>query len=78
MSDTSPEFQRLIDERYRSLAPEERLRLCTQMFDFARELVEASLAPGLDEYERKRQITERIYGREFADRVLPVKGVPCT
>ncbi|MFM9972406.1 MAG: hypothetical protein ACKVQK_28830 [Burkholderiales bacterium] len=73
MRDTSPEFQKFVDEQYRRLTPGERVRLCTEMFDAARTLVESSLPPGLDEYERKRRITERFYGSEFADRVFPPK-----
>ncbi|MSQ52716.1 MAG: hypothetical protein EXR28_12595 [Betaproteobacteria bacterium] len=73
MQDTSPEFQKFVDGQYRRLTPAERVRLCTEMFDAARTLVESSLPPGLDEYERKRRITERFYGAEFADRVFPPK-----
>jgi hypothetical protein len=41
------------------------------MFETARILVESSLPPGLSDRERKRMITERFYGREFAERVFP-------
>src|SRR5687767_10761030 len=71
MRDIAPEFQQFVDAQYRALAPAERVRLCTEMFDAARALVEASLPPGLSDYERKRRITERFYGREFAVRVFP-------
>jgi len=71
MRDTTPEFQRLVDAQYARLAPGERVRLCTEMFDAARTLVESSLPAGLSEYERKRQLTERLYGAEFANRVFP-------
>ena len=71
MGDTTPEFQQFVNAQYRRLTPGDRVRLCTEMFDAARALVESSLPPGLSEYERKRRITERFYGREFADRVFP-------
>lgn len=71
MGDTPPEFQAFVDEQYRRLTPAMRVRLCTEMFDAARVLVESSLPPGLSEHERKRRITARFYGPEFADRVLP-------
>lgn len=71
MLDTSPEFQKFVDDQYRRLTPGERVRLCTEMFDAARSLAESTLPPGLDEYERKRRITERFYGAEFANRVFP-------
>jgi hypothetical protein len=72
MQDTTSEFQRFVDEQYRRLTPGERVRLCTEMFDAARSLAESSLPRDLSEYERKRRITERFYGSEFADRVFPV------
>ena len=72
MRDTSTEFQRFVDEQYRRLTPGERVRLCTEMFDAARSLVESSLPRELCGFERKRRITERFYGPEFANRVFPV------
>ena len=57
MQDTTPEFQRFVDEQYRRLTPGERVRLCTEMFDAARSLVESSLPRALSGYERKRRIT---------------------
>ena len=73
MRDTTSEFQAFVDEQYRRLTPGERVRLCTEMFDAARSLVESSLPRDLSAYERKRRITERFYGAEFANRVLPVE-----
>ncbi len=72
MPDTTPEFRRFVDAQYRRLTPDERVRLCTEMFDAARSLAESTLPPGLGEYERKRRITERFYGAEFANRVFPI------
>lgn len=71
MNDTTPEFQAFVDDQYRRLPPGERVWLCTEMFDFARDLVESSLPAGLSELERKRWITERFYGAEFARMVFP-------
>lgn len=73
MRDTTPEFQRFVDAQYRRLSPGERVRLCTEMFDAARTLVESALPPDLSDRERKRRITERFYGTEFASRVFPVE-----
>jgi hypothetical protein len=73
MRDTTPEFQRFVDAQYRRLTPGERMRLCAEMFDTARMLVESGLPAGLSERERKRRITERFYGIEFANRVFPVE-----
>jgi hypothetical protein len=73
MRDTTPEFKEFVDEQYRRLTPGERVRLCTEMFDAARVLVESSLPRELSGDERKRRITERFYGSELADRVFPAK-----
>jgi hypothetical protein len=72
MQDTTPEFQRFVEAQYRRLTPGERVRLCTEMFDAARTLVESGLPPGLSDRERRRRITERFYGTEFANRVFPL------
>jgi hypothetical protein len=72
MRDTTPDFQSFVDEQYRRLTPGERVRLCTEMFDTARVLVESSLPRELKGDERKRRIVERFYGAEFANRVFPV------
>lgn len=74
MRDTTPDFQRFVDAQYARLTSGERVRLCTVMFDAARALVESSLPEGLSEYERKRQLTERFYGSDFANRVFPPTG----
>lgn len=71
MRDTSSEFQEFVDNQFRRLTPGERVNLCTEMFDAARSLVESALPRDLSEYERKRRITERFYGSEFANRVFP-------
>ena len=73
MRDTTPEFQAFVDEQYLRLTPGERVRLCTEMFDAARSLVESSLPRDLSGVERKRRITERFYGPEFANRVFPLE-----
>jgi len=36
-----------------------------QMFDSAREMVKASLSPGLSKAEQRRQLFKRLYGREL-------------
>jgi hypothetical protein len=73
MRDTSPEFEQFVAAQYRRLTPAERVRLCTEMFDAARVLVESSLPPGLGDRERKRRITARFHGAEFAHRVFPAE-----
>ena len=72
MNDTSREFARMIAERYASMRPEERVRIASEMFDTARELVLASLPPKLTPAERRYRLCERLYGelavRAFAGR----------
>lgn len=66
MDDTTPEFRHLMRERFRALAPAERVAMCAAMFDTARALVEASLPADLDPRERRYRICRRFYG-ELAD-----------
>jgi len=70
MNDTTPEFAKLVRQRFLALAPAERVSLCADMFETARALVEASLPPGFDPIERRRQICRRFYG-ELADKAFP-------
>jgi hypothetical protein len=72
MRDTTPEFARFVAARYQRLTPAERVRLCTEMFDAARVLVESGLPPDLGDRERRWRITARIYGADFANRVFAV------
>ena len=67
MDDTTAEFKRVMDERFARLEPYERVRMCLEMFDTARALVEASLPPDLDPVERRKLVCRRFYG-EIADR----------
>jgi len=69
-SDTTPEFEKLVRERFLALAPAERVSMCADMFETARALVEASLPPELDPIERRRRICRRFYG-DLADKVFP-------
>ena len=35
MQDTTPEFRKLVEEGYARMSPEDRVRICTEMFDTA-------------------------------------------
>ena len=70
MNDTTPEFAKLLRQRFLALASADRVSMCADMFDTARALVEASLPPGLDLIERRRRICRRFYG-DLADRAFP-------
>ena len=70
MQDTSPEFRKLVAECFAGMAAEERVRVCTEMFDTARALAEASLPKDLDAAEKRFRICERFYG-DLAARAYP-------
>ena len=70
MQDTTSEFRKRVEEGYASMTPEERVRICTEMFDTARALVESSLPEALDPAERRYRICERLYG-DLAARAFP-------
>lgn len=69
MQDTTLEFRRMVEEGYAGMTPEERVRVCTEMFDTARALAEASMPGDLDPAERRFRICERFYG-ELAKRAF--------
>ena len=64
-TDTPPEIERMIRDKIMALSGEERFIMGAQMFDAAREVVKASLPPGLSEAEQPRQLFERFYGDEL-------------
>lgn len=70
MQDTTPEFRKLVEEGYARMAPAERVRVCTEMFDTAVALAEASMPEGLDPAERRFRLCERFYGA-LAARAFP-------
>ena len=62
MNDTSPEVEEIVREMMMERSGEERFVMGTMMFDVARELIIASLPPGLPPKEFKRSLFQRIYG----------------
>lgn len=65
MTDTLPEIERIMRDKLMARSGEERFVMGAQMFDSAREMVKASLPPGLSETEQRRQLFKRIYGMEI-------------
>ncbi len=65
MSDASPEIERIVRDKLMARSGEERFVMGAQMFDSAREMVKASLPPGLSETEQRRQLFKRLYGKEI-------------
>ena len=60
-------MEALYRELLSRLTPEERVIRGAAMFDAAREIILASLPPGLSPEERTRQLYERIYGEPLPD-----------
>jgi hypothetical protein len=65
MTDTPPEIEEMLRDKLMAHSDEERFIMGAQMFDSAREMVKASLPPGLSEAEQRRQLFERFYGDEL-------------
>jgi hypothetical protein len=65
MTDTAPEIGRIMRDKLMARSGEERFVMGAQMFESAREMVRASLPPGLSEAEQRRQLFQRIYGKEL-------------
>ncbi len=64
MTDTSPEFTRLFEEKLRGLTPYERLEMASSMFESAREIVTASIKsahPSICERDLKKELFLRFY-----------------
>ena len=70
MSDTTPEFQRMVDDRCRAMTPEDRARLASQMYDTARTIIESSLPPGLTREERRLAVMRRLYDGELPEEAM--------
>jgi len=70
MTDTSPEFQKMVDDRYRAMTPEERVRIASGMYDTARLIVESSLPSGLSREERRLAVIRRFYEGELPEAAL--------
>ena len=65
MTDTPPAVERIMRDKIMERSGEERFIMGAQMFDSAREMVKASLPPGLSKTEQRRQLFKRIYGKEL-------------
>ena len=65
--DTTPEFRQLMRQCFEAVGSARRVRMCADMFETARRIVEASLPENLDPAERRYRICKRFYG-DLADR----------
>lgn len=71
MNDTSPEAEALLKAHYASMTGSERALMALQMFETAQQIVLSSLDPGLNAYERRRELCRRFYGDELAQAAFP-------
>lgn len=65
MNDTSPEIQKILDERYKNMTGEQRFLIGCSMYETARAFVLASLPSELSPKEKAVQLFLRFYGNEF-------------
>jgi hypothetical protein len=70
MNDTSPQFEAMVNERYRRMTPDERVRIAASMYDTARAIVLSSLPPGLSRRERRLAFARRLYEGELPEAAL--------
>jgi len=70
MSDTSPEFQKIVDDVYKAMTPEQRVRIASDMYDTARLIVESSLPEGLSREQRRLAYIRRFYEGELPEAAL--------
>ncbi len=72
-SDTHPEIDKLLVERFKQLSGEERVEMATSMFDTARLIVISSIKdknPDISDLEMDRELLFRFYGSELSsDRI---------
>lgn len=72
-SDTHPEIDKLLVEKFKQLSGEERVEMATSMFDTAREIVLASIKnknPNISESEIKKELLLRFYGHELSPKFI--------
>jgi hypothetical protein len=70
MSDTSPKIEAMVNERYRQMTSDERVRIAASMFDTARAIVLSSLPPNLSRRERRLALARRFYSGELPEAAL--------
>jgi hypothetical protein len=65
VNDTSPEFDAVVEEHYRRMTPEKRMRIASSMYNTARAIVLASLPAGISRRDERLEIARRMYGGEL-------------
>lgn len=67
MKDTSKDVSNLYSSMLDKLTGQERMQMCSNMFDVARELIIASFPKDLSEKEKRRLLFLRLYGQDFSE-----------
>ena len=70
MNDTSPKIEAMVNERYKQMTSDERVRIAASMFDAARAIVLSSLPPDLNRTERRLALARRFYSGELPEAAL--------
>jgi hypothetical protein len=70
VNDTAPEFEAMVNERYRRMTPDERVKIAASMYDTARAIVLSSLPPGLTRREKRLAFARRFYEGELPEAAL--------
>jgi hypothetical protein len=71
MNDTSPDIEAVVRERYAAMSGSDRALMALEMFETAQLIVLSSLAPGLNQDERRRELCRRFYGDALARAAFP-------
>ena len=74
MTDTTPEIETLLRQRYAAMTGTGRALMALQMFETAQRIVLSSLPPGLSDSERRRELCRRFYGDELARLAYPSRA----
>lgn len=73
MKDTHPKILERWHASLDALSPEERVKMSCSMYDFAREIVEASIKnenPAVSERDLAKKTFIRFYGKDFNQQTL--------
>jgi hypothetical protein len=70
MNDTTPEFEKMVTERYRGMTPVQRMKIASSMFETARAIIESSLPINLTRKERRLAFARRLYSGELPEAAL--------
>ena len=71
MNDTSPEVEAVLKVRYAAMSRSDRALMALQMFETAQRIVLSSLASGLSDEQRRRELCRRFYGDALAQAAFP-------